>query len=1071
VLFTLCCFINSWAQEKTDPLKGNYTLGNSAELVTLWPQQDGNTSHLKVYDFTDSKTITGATVKDYSAEWALGGNKQMDLACGDFNGDGYEELVAVWEGSDNSLKMVIPRMVQGTLWWSDEHKISFPANTLYGQSTYLTPSTIRVVKGQFDHDGEDEFLLAYWGNDENIHLTVYNTTADLIPQAAGSIADAKLDKALDAQAVFDVACGDFNGDGIDEVILARSVPGGAGRQLMLRIYSYNPLTKEFALKMADQLIYETNVHLRQVALATGDFNGDGLAEAVITFNRFSYRWESIWEGLTRYNYFWVRNRCMIHTINVNPNLTEITLGQDVPQIEYEKEEFHLKRLWGSSTTVHYVPKPMSLISADLNNDGRDEILSLSMGWLRIYQPDNALKLDEGIHQSVAHKYYDASRRTVVVADLDAKASNASQVGWFPEIIVTEWANDNTRQLRVFGPTIGTGGKFNTIHQIPDNNYKFLDQFKHYDRIALAFAVGNFDGDGVKLGTPRHYTKTMIQPTTIICAPPLHYDIFDDTVYDVTGCYTAGGAFRAEYTRSISEVWQIQTELRSDWGVSASVGGSVSVLGYSASAYLSARYGQGFSKTYFASTTITGQTNIATTFDDKIYATVNSYDLWEYPICGDGTIIPDEYVLVVVPSVVQDANFWFDSKSKGEMGKLYVPNHETGNIFSYYKDGDLTSYEGIDEVVYGTESFTLASGSSHWNVNFNHFTGSTDFSYYQVAMQVGASVSAYGLQVAVAGDYSLQGLVTTTVTVHDGLNFDVYLGNVPADAAYTVRPFLYWAENGALVLDYAATPETFTGEKSWWQLHYEDNPDLSFILPWRYDYEKKLALTDNDRHRTRDISFEPDHPNPGDTVTVRVCLHNFSLKNCAGTVDLKFYIGDPEKGGTLISSIDGDTLFSTYTSLPAREQTTIEFQWIIPQNIPYYPRIYAVIDPDDTIIEVHKNNNKGFRILEVEGLISIEHPPQTGIPDNFSLEQNYPNPFNPVTTIKFALPKPCGVNLTVYNLLGQEIKTIVMATLEAGFHQAQWDGADKNGFPVSSGMYVYQLKSGDFVKTKKMILLR
>ena len=96
---------------------------------------------------------------------------------------------------------------------------------------------------------------------------------------------------------------------------------------------------------------------------------------------------------------------------------------------------------------------------------------------------------------------------------------------------------------------------------------------------------------------------------------------------------------------------------------------------------------------------------------------------------------------------------------------------------------------------------------------------------------------------------------------------------------------------------------------------------------------------------------------------------------------------------------------------------------------------------------------------------------SNLPKKFSLHQNYPNPFNPVTMIKFDLPKSADVVLKIYNILGQEVRTLINKRMPAGYHSVMWDSRNNEGRLVSSGVYLYRLKAGDFVVTKKMILVR
>ena len=94
-----------------------------------------------------------------------------------------------------------------------------------------------------------------------------------------------------------------------------------------------------------------------------------------------------------------------------------------------------------------------------------------------------------------------------------------------------------------------------------------------------------------------------------------------------------------------------------------------------------------------------------------------------------------------------------------------------------------------------------------------------------------------------------------------------------------------------------------------------------------------------------------------------------------------------------------------------------------------------------------------------------------IPLKYALEQNYPNPFNPETCIKYSIMKPEKVTLSIYNLLGEKVVTLIDKKQLAGSYVVVWDGRDTQGRIVSSGVYFYKIKAGNFVKTNKMLLLR
>jgi hypothetical protein len=101
-----------------------------------------------------------------------------------------------------------------------------------------------------------------------------------------------------------------------------------------------------------------------------------------------------------------------------------------------------------------------------------------------------------------------------------------------------------------------------------------------------------------------------------------------------------------------------------------------------------------------------------------------------------------------------------------------------------------------------------------------------------------------------------------------------------------------------------------------------------------------------------------------------------------------------------------------------------------------------------------------------GPISLGVQNLSTMPREFALQQNYPNPFNPTTTIRFSLSSRVQVTLKVFNLLGEEVATIVDESLDPGEKMIQFNGAD-----LPSGVYLYRLTAGDFVQTRRMVLIR
>lgn len=129
------------------------------------------------------------------------------------------------------------------------------------------------------------------------------------------------------------------------------------------------------------------------------------------------------------------------------------------------------------------------------------------------------------------------------------------------------------------------------------------------------------------------------------------------------------------------------------------------------------------------------------------------------------------------------------------------------------------------------------------------------------------------------------------------------------------------------------------------------------------------------------------------------------------------------------------------------------------------QIYCRVSERTNLNPNYKGPTNGFRCVAGEGVSSAgKHGGER--PLAFTLRQNYPNPFNPNTTISYELPRAGNVSLKITNTLGQVISTLEDGYKEAGFHQLRWNASN-----VPSGIYFYRLQAGEFVETKKMVLLR
>jgi len=155
-------------------------------------------------------------------------------------------------------------------------------------------------------------------------------------------------------------------------------------------------------------------------------------------------------------------------------------------------------------------------------------------------------------------------------------------------------------------------------------------------------------------------------------------------------------------------------------------------------------------------------------------------------------------------------------------------------------------------------------------------------------------------------------------------------------------------------------------------------------------------------------------------------------------------------------IDG-VAFSKIGFVPGHGTTTI-------------PQIYDYEDKD-----VLAGRTYSYRLKQIDTDGSFEHSAilqvEINLPQNFVLSQNFPNPFNPETSIRYELPEAVDVKVSIFNLLGNEIRTLVHEQKEAGVHSIIWNGKDNAGREVATGAYLYRIKAGEFVETKRVTLLR
>ena len=176
---------------------------------------------------------------------------------------------------------------------------------------------------------------------------------------------------------------------------------------------------------------------------------------------------------------------------------------------------------------------------------------------------------------------------------------------------------------------------------------------------------------------------------------------------------------------------------------------------------------------------------------------------------------------------------------------------------------------------------------------------------------------------------------------------------------------------------------------------------------------------------------------------------------------------------LVDSLQSVTFQNVFGSL-------IILKWNNPEPLTISgSSINAITFPGDTTLLVTENNSLGTVTIALDSIQQISFQSSvtgvtkqgSAIPKQFAVSQNYPNPFNPSTIINYALPRSSLVTIKIYNVLGQEIRTLVNSELQAGNYSVHWNGDNNIGHSVASGIYIYRVVAGQNVKTMKMIYLK
>jgi hypothetical protein len=1063
-----------------DPLKGERDLIDESKLVLFWSDRSDSDSdlHYGIFDFISfgnpaiEDSLTETSRSSIGGQYQTSGDKAMDIVAGKFTGGDIDDVVMIWEGPNRSILMAVPGIDAGTMTWSDENVFMLkPEGTL--ADVVHSRRQMRIVKGQFTEDEREELLLTWWDADGTVKMEIFNLNANGIPgspiiQHTSVALPLGVANTVTRSGYYDIAAGRFDGSDTDMIVLATAEEvacnfGHGCWDVVARVYRLNGNTLQFV----DQAPFfskldNSNRWLGNIAVATGDFAAAGYAQIYVGFHVPH-------EGSTNRWYLqgmWLEN----NIIQVNPS---------------DGDQVH--------GTIGDRGFPLTLIGIDMDLDGRDELIYAGRV-LQIFSADSLLRFNQISGGSLGTQPNNYSRHTLIVADLDGGSAmwreNPNQlpeIAYIRNLTVSDDGGISTDGVFELNVLRFTPGQFN-LQDVTTKRYDRVDNSS--PRVPLLIA-GNFGDRGIRVGNPSYYRRTdIVQPLVIINAPPTHFDVFGESVFDVTGCYSGDCGFSATYFKEVQKMFEMSSEIRGDWQVGAGIDVGISnilgdvpvagdlvedvagALGFGIDFSFEASYGEGFSKLTGGSQVLRVEQEIETLKDDVVYATIMDYDIWEYPLYVRGRFAGN--MLIVLPGLKQNA--WFPAKSPE--GLAHRPYHEVGNILSYPR---ITGPEDNNRIAQSLrwdtgDRVTLGTQSSSWSISRGNqtFSETSSYTHFSMAGDLDISLPIPGVSINFNGDYSDETINTHRTSVSDLEGMVIRFGSINtsiqgSETFYSVTPYVYWDRSGALVLDYAVQPSVadIGGVPTWWQERYGQLPDLAFNLPWRNDAAKTGSpVTELRRTETKNLVINPQDIQPGDDVWISALVQNYSLLPSSDPVKVRFYAGDPDNGGIPITGTDTnpDPLVEP---LAARGSGKVTAAWTVPHDfVGSFIRIYAVVDPEQSVTEIHEDNNKAWSVLRMATATSVDDYIDPVVPATFSLEQNYPNPFNPSTTIRYSIPEQINVSLVVYDVLGRKVATLVDEHLQPGEYTQVFDARN-----LASGMYLYQLRAGEYVETKRFILLK
>ncbi|MDP6610946.1 MAG: tandem-95 repeat protein, partial [Candidatus Marinimicrobia bacterium] len=297
---------------------------------------------------------------------------------------------------------------------------------------------------------------------------------------------------------------------------------------------------------------------------------------------------------------------------------------------------------------------------------------------------------------------------------------------------------------------------------------------------------------------------------------------------------------------------------------------------------------------------------------------------------------------------------------------------------------------------------------------------------------------------IAEDTDIMVKVVATDVDDTSLSFTGNAGSAGISAAFsgndlTLKPEANW--NGSSVITvYASDGKDMDSTK--FNLTVDPMQDKPYNFNWVSTALDTINISQSNLSDTYDLKWNTSNEVDGEVVDYLIYaqIGRTQVEMVHDTTDTSYAIAYQE------------FVVKAFEAFPMLSRATVKFSLEATDGIDT-----VKVTGDDRVVFVNR-----YDYLSTES---------EGIPTVFALHENYPNPFNPTTTLRFDLPDISDITLTIYNMLGQRVRTFNMNDTPAGYHSIKWNATNDYGDPVGAGVYLYQLRANQFVKTRKMVLLK